>query len=189
MGDVTALPKLATGPRFAAAEVLDVLSQAVLVIDRDDAIVFVNPAAEQLLQASAAHIVGRGVDTIFSTDSPLFAAILKARRDDQPVAEFGVDLASPRFGRRIIDVSVAPLAENAFLVIGLHERSIVDRVDRQLNHRAAARSVSGFAAMLAHEIKNPLSGIRGAAQLLGLNRNTLRKKIRELNIAVGLAPR
>jgi len=43
---------------------------------------------------------------------------------------------------------------------------IADKMDRQLTHRSAARSVIALAAMLAHEIKNPLSGIRGAAQLL-----------------------
>src|SRR5438445_553995 len=48
----------------------------------------------------------------------------------------------------------------------LHERTIADKMDRQLTHRSAARSVIALAAMLAHEIKNPLSGIRGAAQLL-----------------------
>ena len=48
----------------------------------------------------------------------------------------------------------------------LQERSIADKMDRQLTHRGAARSVTALAAMLAHEIKNPLSGIRGAAQLL-----------------------
>jgi two-component system nitrogen regulation sensor histidine kinase GlnL len=48
----------------------------------------------------------------------------------------------------------------------LQERTMADKMDRQLTHRGAARSVSGLAAMLAHEIKNPLSGIRGAAQLL-----------------------
>lgn len=48
----------------------------------------------------------------------------------------------------------------------LQERSIADKMDRQLTHRSAARSVIALAAMLAHEIKNPLSGIRGAAQLL-----------------------
>ncbi len=46
------------------------------------------------------------------------------------------------------------------------ERTIADKMDRQLTHRGAARSVSALASMLAHEIKNPLSGIRGAAQLL-----------------------
>ena len=52
------------------------------------------------------------------------------------------------------------------LVLTLHERSIADKMDRQLTHRSAARSVAAMAAMLAHEVKNPLSGIRGAAQLL-----------------------
>ncbi len=52
------------------------------------------------------------------------------------------------------------------LVLTLHERSMVDKVDRQLTHRNAARSMTAMAAMLAHEVKNPLSGIRGAAQLL-----------------------
>src|ERR1700726_605360 len=45
-------------------------------------------------------------------------------------------------------------------------RTMADKMDRQLTHRGAARSVIALAAMLAHEIKNPLSGIRGAAQLL-----------------------
>ena len=46
------------------------------------------------------------------------------------------------------------------------ERTMADKIDRQLVSRGAARSVTGLASMLAHEIKNPLSGIRGAAQLL-----------------------
>jgi len=53
----------------------------------------------------------------------------------------------------------------------LQERTIADKIDRQLNHRNAVRSVSGMASMLAHEIKNPLSGIRGAAQLLETSLN------------------
>ena len=52
------------------------------------------------------------------------------------------------------------------VVLMLQERTIADKMDRQLTHRGAARSVTALGAMLAHEIKNPLSGIRGAAQLL-----------------------
>ena len=48
----------------------------------------------------------------------------------------------------------------------LQERTIAEKIDRQLTHRGAARSMSALGSMLAHEIKNPLSGIRGAAQLL-----------------------
>jgi two-component system nitrogen regulation sensor histidine kinase GlnL len=52
------------------------------------------------------------------------------------------------------------------VVVSLIEQTIARNIDRQMSHRSAARSVSALAAMLAHEVKNPLSGIRGAAQLL-----------------------
>ena len=55
------------------------------------------------------------------------------------------------------------------MIISLQENTIASKMDRQLVHRSAARSVAGMAAVLAHEVKNPLSGIRGAAQLLEQN--------------------
>jgi two-component system nitrogen regulation sensor histidine kinase GlnL len=70
-------------------------------------------------------------------------------------------------GDRLVDLHVAPVPEQpGHIVVMLQERTIADKMDRQLTHRGAARSVIALAAMLAHEIKNPLSGIRGAAQLL-----------------------
>jgi two-component system nitrogen regulation sensor histidine kinase GlnL len=84
------------------------------------------------------------------------------------VNEYKVDLSTPRIGvDRQVDIHVAPLPERpGHIVVMLQGRSIADKMDRQLTHRSAARSVTALAAMLAHEIKNPLSGIRGAAQLL-----------------------
>ncbi|MCB8835750.1 hypothetical protein LJD42_29840, partial [Escherichia coli] len=80
---------------------------------------------------------------------------------------------SPRLGQdRIVDLYVTPVSEApGSIVILFKERSMAEKLDRQMTHRGAARSVTGLASMLAHEIKNPLSGIRGAAQLLetGLN--------------------
>ena len=85
-----------------------------------------------------------------------------------PVNEYRVDISSPRLGNdRLVDLYVAPVAEApGSVVILFQERSMADKLDRQMTHRGAARSVTGLASMLAHEIKNPLSGIRGAAQLL-----------------------
>jgi two-component system nitrogen regulation sensor histidine kinase GlnL len=73
-------------------------------------------------------------------------------------------------------------------------RSVTEKIDRQLTHRGAARTVTGLASMLAHEIKNPLSGIRGAAQLLeadcGENERTLTRLIcEEADRIVGLVDR
>jgi two-component system nitrogen regulation sensor histidine kinase GlnL len=90
------------------------------------------------------------------------------RRRGAAVNEYKVDLATPRNpGESLVDLYVAPLPEyTEHVVVMLQERTIADKMDRQLTHRGAARSVIALAAMLAHEIKNPLSGIRGAAQLL-----------------------
>jgi two-component system nitrogen regulation sensor histidine kinase GlnL len=84
------------------------------------------------------------------------------------VNEYKVDLGTPRMtGERLVDLHVAPVSEQpGHVVVMLQQRTIADKMDRQLTHRGAARSVTALAAMLAHEIKNPLSGIRGAAQLL-----------------------
>src|SRR5690606_28526970 len=76
--------------------------------------------------------------------------------------------SSPRLGPdKVVDVYVGPIGGGSgAAVVMFQERSMAEKIDRQMTHRGAARSVSGLAAMLAHEIKNPLSGIRGAAQLL-----------------------
>ena len=66
------------------------------------------------------------------------------------------------------------------LVLTLHERAMVDKVDRRLTHRHAARSISAMAAMLAHEVKNPLSGIRGAAQLLEQDADAAGRQLTQL---------
>jgi two-component system nitrogen regulation sensor histidine kinase GlnL len=100
--------------------------------------------------------------------SPLLALIEQVRSRGAAVNEYKVDLSSPRLpGERLVDLHVAPVPEQpGHVVVMLQERTIADKMDRQLTHRGAARSVIALAAMLAHEIKNPLSGIRGAAQLL-----------------------
>ena len=82
--------------------------------------------------------------------------------------EYSVGVGTPRMGgERIVDLQTALVNDDPrFVVLTLLRRSMAQKFDLQLTHRGAARSVSGMAAMLAHEIKNPLSGIRGAAQLL-----------------------
>jgi len=100
--------------------------------------------------------------------SPLLSLIDQVRRSGAAVNEYKVDLATPRNpGERLVDLHVGPMPEYFdHVLVVLQERTIADKMDRQLTHRGAARSVIALAAMLAHEIKNPLSGIRGAAQLL-----------------------
>ena len=100
--------------------------------------------------------------------SPLFSLIEQVRDGGAPVTEYRVDISSPRLGvERVVDIYASPVAERpGHVALMLLPRSVTEKIDRQLTHRGAARTVTGLASMLAHEIKNPLSGIRGAAQLL-----------------------
>lgn len=108
------------------------------------------------------------LDDLVAFGSPLLLLVDDARLRRAVVNEYRQTLSLPRNGiERVVDIHVAGLGGNAQeLVIMLQERTMAEKMDRQLSHRGAARSVSALAAMLAHEIKNPLSGIRGAAQLL-----------------------
>ena len=88
-----------------------------------------------------------------------------------PKTEYPVRVGSSRFSDdgddRVVDVFASPLSDaDGRIALLFQERTMADKIDRQLVSRGAARSVTGLASMLAHEIKNPLSGIRGAAQLL-----------------------
>lgn len=155
--------------RFApeAAAILGALPEAVLVVDSDDVVRFVNHSAEQFFESGASVLDGIGLREMLPADSPLFAILHQVRQSGTSVSEEGVTLESPRIGSHFVTIRAALLAEgDGAVVVSIHERSIARKIDRQLVHRNAARSVSAMAAMLAHEVKNPLSGIRGAAQLL-----------------------
>ncbi|MGZ3286570.1 MAG: two-component system sensor histidine kinase NtrB, partial [Xanthobacteraceae bacterium] len=127
-----------------------------------------NAAAESFFEASLPLLRRHRLGDLVPFGSPLLALIDQVRARGAAVNEYKVDLGTPRNpGERLVDLHVAPLPERPdHVVVMLQERTIADKMDRQLTHRGAARSVTALAAMLAHEIKNPLSGIRGAAQLL-----------------------
>lgn len=153
-------------PDYAA--LLDALPGAVVVVaGPDNRFRYVNTAAEHVLAAGAAWLEGRPLDEQVPDDSPLFRLIGQTRAQRGPVSESGVVLSGPRIDEQVMNIRAAPVADGGDEVIILFQpRSIARRIDRQLVHRHAARSVSAMAAVMAHEVRNPLSGIRGAAQLL-----------------------
>jgi two-component system nitrogen regulation sensor histidine kinase GlnL len=140
----------------------------VLLVGPDGKIMDANMAAESFFDSSTQFLQRQSLKNLVPFGSPLLALIDQVRSGNAPVNEYKVDLGTPRTGAdRLVDLHVAPLSERpGHIVVMLQERTIADKMDRQLTHRSAARSVIALAAMLAHEIKNPLSGIRGAAQLL-----------------------
>src|ERR1700742_4281070 len=152
----------------AADAVLNALPMPVIIVSAGGQIAEANVAAETFFEASVLHLRRQLLRDLVPFGSPLLALVEQVRHRGAAVNEYKVDLSTPRNpGDRLVDLHVAPLPERPdHVVVMLQERTIANKMDRQLTHRGAARSVSALAAMLAHEIKNPLSGIRGAAQLL-----------------------
>ncbi|HXB52240.1 MAG TPA: histidine kinase dimerization/phospho-acceptor domain-containing protein, partial [Rhizomicrobium sp.] len=147
--------------------IANALPLPILVIGPRREILYANPAAEQFFDTGAAILTKQTLADLLPFGSPMFQLVEQARRRDASAAERDVDLSTPKHGERIADVTVTPLPDpSGTLVISLSERSLAQRMDRQLMAQGAVRSMHGMAAVLAHEIKNPLAGIRGAAQLL-----------------------
>jgi len=148
--------------------VLNALPHPVVVVAADGRVSGANAAAEEFFGTSASALQRRKLAEFVPFGSPLLALVEHVRARGAAVNEYKVDLSTPRTGAEsIVDIHCAPIVElPGSVVVMLQERSMADKMDRQLTHRGAARTVTGLAGMLAHEIKNPLSGIRGAAQLL-----------------------
>jgi len=148
--------------------VLQALPQPVMVCAEDNKIVFVNYAAESFFGASLSVLTRQRLDDLIAFGSPILALAATVAERRAPMTEYRVTVGSSRFGdERVVDVYATPISElDGRVALLFQERTMADKIDRQLVSRGAARSVTGLASMLAHEIKNPLSGIRGAAQLL-----------------------
>ena len=147
---------------------LNTIRRPVIMIGPDGLINYANADAEDFFRSSASILARSSLSRFAPFGSPLLTLVDQVRERQAPVNEYRVDVSSPRMGlEKIVDIYVAPVPElPGSVVVMFQERSMADKIDRQMTHRGAARSVTGLAAMLAHEIKNPLSGIRGAAQLL-----------------------
>lgn len=143
------------------------LPVATIVLDAENRFRSVNNAAEQFFGASATGLLDMPLAELLPPDNRFFALLEQVRRFEARVSDHDLTLESPRMHRRGVTVHAAPLPEMPGSVIAmLEDGSTAQMLDRQLNFRGAARGASAMAAMLAHEVKNPLSGIRGAAQLL-----------------------
>ena len=160
-----------TSPTVSAkmqVQLLNALPQIVILIGENNEIRYVNAKAELYFNASSAILLRMVVGELFPFDSPIISLVRQVQRGQSGINEYNVEIASIRHkANELMDLQVTPMVfgERTVIVV-MQPRSIAQKIERQLAHRGAARSVTGLASMLAHEIRNPLSGIRGAAQLL-----------------------
>ena len=150
--------------------VLAALPNPILVVSGSGEIRLANPAAEEFFESGAAALARQNLSELVPFGSPILSMVAKVVSDGYSMSEYGVVIGSPKLGERQVNLQLSPIPESpGHVVLQIEQLSVAQKLDRQLTHRGAARSVVGIAAMLAHEVKNPLSGIRGAAQLLELS--------------------
>jgi len=147
--------------------ILNALDTAVLVVAKDDKVRYANAAAEQLFARSRLYLAKATMTELLPGDSPIYDLVHQVRASLSAITEHGLMLDTPKTGQRLVNVQAAPMVEEpGAVVLTFQERSIADQIDHRLTHRDATRTIAAMSAMMAHEVKNPLSGIRGAAQLL-----------------------
>jgi two-component system nitrogen regulation sensor histidine kinase GlnL len=176
---------LAQPPGGEAGHILASLPNPVFLLDSEDRFLFLNHAAEMFFDSSAAMLRGTALSLQIPADSSLLALLARSRSQMASVADQGIEVASPRIGLRLLNVQIAPFADRTTpdsgssepsgsgerahegrMLVTLQERALAERLRGQSMFHGAARSISSMAALLAHEVKNPLAGIKGAAQLL-----------------------
>jgi len=152
---------------FDSGTILNALADAIILAETDGTIVYANAAAEEFFASSLAQMRHAGLTQLLPADSPLFSLIRNVAAGGNRVSEYEVELETPRIGPHLVTLQVAPATDApGRVVVSIHDQSLARKIDFQLSHRNAARSMTAMSAILAHEVKNPLSGIRGAAQLL-----------------------
>jgi two-component system, NtrC family, nitrogen regulation sensor histidine kinase GlnL len=166
--EANVLPATAIRRHIEHDMVLAALPHPIFVLAEDDRVIYANSSAEVFFSTSHAMLKRQSLVDLLGFGSPLASLIAQVRDTGATLNEYGVEIGLPRAAaQRLVDVYAGMMPEQpGAVLIMLQQRSMAQMIERQLTHRAAARSVSGLAAVLAHEIKNPLSGIRGAAQLL-----------------------
>jgi two-component system, NtrC family, nitrogen regulation sensor histidine kinase GlnL len=146
-----------------STRLLDALSQGVLLLDAEDRVLYLNPAAEDLLGAGGLDVVGRSLTELIP-ETPLAELVSRARSGFEILSQRDL-IFTTQSGRHQVDCVTSPDADGAVL-IELRDRDRVSRIRGEHRLQEAREASRGLARRLAHEVKNPLGGMRGAAQLL-----------------------
>jgi two-component system nitrogen regulation sensor histidine kinase GlnL len=170
MTGAAGVSQVPAGDRQEAPQPTDIwnaLPTPSLLLSREGHVLLANAAAEIFLNASQATLADKGFAAVWPTDSAVKSLIEEARANGQGVQAYDVpiEFLGGRQVRADVFVGQVP-GPGRWLTLSFQSRAVTSLVERQMGPSSAARTAVGVAAMLAHEIRNPLSGIRGAAQLL-----------------------
>jgi len=147
--------------------ILNSLQSPIIVINSTKKkIIYCNNATEIFLEMSGKNIVGKKINSLFKNDSYFLSLIEKSIKSNRSINEFNVSIHTPKKKTNVsISISKIDNCDNLFSIF-LNDLSKNFELSKQFNFEKSAQSVSSLVGMLSHEIKNPLSGIKGASQII-----------------------
>ncbi|HBT05672.1 MAG TPA: PAS domain-containing sensor histidine kinase, partial [Alcanivorax sp.] len=146
---------------------LDHLRTAVMMLDGDLRVRYLNPAAEMLLATSASRILGQRLPEYFFDDEDARGALQQCMDEGHPFTRREARLNVAPGQQAMVDYSVSPIHErgqNMALLVEMQSLDRLLRITREEGLMHAHQATRALVRGVAHEIKNPLGGIRGAAQ-------------------------
>ncbi len=155
--------------------VLEAVLDGLLVVDREQRVELINTAACRILGSSAEAIRGAPIDRALGADHPVVRLVRAVLREGRAAVENELRLAPRGAHRPVVDVAVSPLLEPSRppaagpegVVVVLRDRTIQKSLEAHVSERERLTAFGQIAAGIAHEVKNPLGGIRGAAEIIG----------------------
>ena len=152
-----------------------------LLIDPKDLITETNPAAEGFFNNSGKSLCGTYIWDRLNVDAPLENSFARAREFATPLFVNDVEVGATGQALLQCNLTFAPVSQHpGYIVVLIAPRELAGRVNQTNSVKSAAKSAIGMAEMLAHEIKNPLAGISGAAQLLSMNLDAKDRELTDL---------
>jgi len=154
--------------------IFDALLVGVVVLDDAGTVEFVNSEASQILGASAEHLPGTPLAELLGAEHPISAILERVRTTGR--ASIHDDIEFPRRSAAAlpVDIAVSPVRDasdatrDCGIAITIRDRTAARTLQEEIREREVLESYGHIAAGIAHEVKNPLGGIRGAAELLGM---------------------
>ena len=155
-----------------------------ILLENGSTISAINSAAENFVGSSSNQVTGRDIEEFVPSTSRVMDVVRQAADQSVSVVQYEIEFTWKDKALRIGTLQANQLGRQpGSLLLLFSPRGLAEKMDRALASRSAARSVTGMAAMLAHEIRNPLAGISGAAQLLAMNLDEGDKELTGLIVA------